>query len=336
MRTVPIICALVGAAAFRPIGLAAQVLFVNDNDNITYNTDTILSDLVATGVAFDTYDIPAMGAPPDAAVLDNYTTVIWYCSGDGAGLGFWDPTAQAALIDLVLAGNTLWLIGTDALYAQYGGAPVTFTSGDFALDALGIASYDVQSYGDDGGLGCPQMDVTPGAAGQFASTLLWSFSTIWWADGCTPVLDAEAIYAMGPSSYALFGAQSMIHFHPQGTNVMSTLFDPALIDTFSDRVLFLQQTLARLGIDTDVASVPGSVQALTLVPTADGGLLITYPNGALRDLEVRTASGQCLYSKGGANAREFLVQLGDVASGAVVVTVTTTTGDRISRQWIKM
>ncbi|MEO8066544.1 MAG: hypothetical protein ABI599_02510 [Flavobacteriales bacterium] len=334
MRAAAFVSAIVFTAALPSNGASAQVLFVNDNDNITYNTDTILNDLVATGLAFDTYDIPDMGAPPDGSVLGNYATVIWYCSGDGADLGLWDPTAQAALVDLVLAGKTLWLIGTDALYAQYGSAPVTFTSGDFALDALGIASYDVQSYGDDGGLGCPQMDVAPGVAGQFAATLLWSFSTFWWADGCTPTLDAEAVYIMGPSSYALFGAQSMIHFHPSGTNVMSTFFDPTLIDTYANRVLFLDQTIAYLGIGTGIAPIADQRPVLVVMPAVNGGLAVTSRE-PLRDVDVRSASGQCLHYEGGMDRRHVELDLYDLASGVFIISATTTRGSRMSAKWIK-
>jgi hypothetical protein len=314
-------------------GLQAQVLFVNDNDNITFNTDTVLNDLAGTGIAFDTYDIPTMGVPPDASVLGNYPVIIWYCSGDGAGLGFWEPGVQADLVDHTLAGNTLWVIGTDVLYAQYGGAPVSFTSGDFALDAMGLASYDVQSYGDDANTGCAQLDVAPGVASQFAPTLLWSFPAIWWADGCTPALDAEAIYTMGPSSYVLFGAQAMIHYHPAGTNVMSTFFDPALIDTYANRVLFLTQTLNYLGIAANVAEQnnTGALQ-LHLLPADNGGVVLSC-TGNIRQVEVRSSNGQLLRSAMAMGARSVELPGNDLCSGLHLVTVTTTSGQRISRKW---
>lgn len=313
--------------------LDAQVLFVNDNDNITYNTDTALNDLVATGAVFDTYDIPAMGVPPEASVLGGYPVIIWYCSGDGAGLGFWDAGVQADLVDHILAGNTLWVIGTDVLYAQYGGAPVSFTSGDFALDAMGLSSYDVQSYGDDANAGCAQLDVTPGVAAQFAPTLLWSFPTIWWADGCTPALGAEPIYTMGPSSYVLYGAQAMIHYHPAGINVMSTFFDPALIDTYANRVLFLAQTLSYLGIAANVAeqSNVGALQ-VHLLPTDNGGVVLSC-TANIHYVEVHSSGGQLLSRIPASGARSVELPGSDMSTGLHVVTVTTSSGQRMSRKW---
>lgn len=325
---------LFAAALVLPFGgLHGQVLFVNDNDNITFNTDTVLNDLAGTGIAFDKYDIPAMGVPPDASVLGNYPVIIWYCSGDGAGLGFWETGVQADLVDHILAGNTLWVIGTDVLYAQYGGAPVSFSSGDFALDAMGLASYDVQSYGDDANAGCSQMDVVPGVAGQFAPTLLWSFPTIWWADGCTPALDAEAIYSMGPSSYVLFGAKAMIHYHPVGTSVMSTFFDPALIDTYPNRVLFLTQTLNYLGIAASVAEQNDTgVLQLHLLPADNGGLVLSC-TANIREVEVHSSSGKLLRRSTVSGARRVELPRNDMSSGLHLVTVTTASGQRISRKW---
>lgn len=312
--------------------LQAQVLFVNDNDNLIYNTDTVLNDLASTGVVFDSYDVLTMGGPPPGTLLGNYTAIVWYCSGDGAGLAFWDPTAQADLVDHILNGNTLWVIGTDVLYAEYGNAPVAFGSGDFPLDAMGIASYDVQSYGDDGSLGCPQLEVTSGFAGQFAPTLLWTFSTFWWADGCTPALGAEPIYAMGPSSYVLFGSQSMFHYNPAGTNVMSTLFDPALIDTYSDRVLFWQQTLAYLGLFTGIAPSSAHTPGLIVTPDGNGGAVITS-DVPLRSIRVHGANGQLVHSEEVMAAQRVELDMNNPAVGLHFITATTMLGERIALKW---
>lgn len=326
-------CAVAALLVLFPVVSAeAQVLFVNDNDNIVYNTDTVLNDLMASGAAFDTYDIPAMGVPPSASVLGNYTAVIWYCSGDGAGLGFWDASAQADLVDYVLSGNTLWVIGADVLYAQFGNPPVAFASGDFPLDAMGIATYDVQSYGDDGSLGCPQMDVTTGFSGLFAPTLLWTFSTFWWADGCTPLLGAEPIYVMGPSSYALFGSQSMFHYNPAGTNVMSTFFDPALIDTYANRVLFLEQTLAYLGLLTGIAPSHPHASGLIVTPTGSGGAVIAC-DVPLRNIRVHAANGQLVHGEEVVSAKRVELDLDNLAAGLHLITATTMSGEHITAKW---
>jgi len=316
------------------LGSEAQILFVNDNDNITYNTDTVLHDLAHTGMAFDTHDIPSLGVPPSATLLSNYSAVVWYCSGDGLDLSFWQPTVQTDLLSHVLAGKTLWVIGADVLYAEYGNAPLTFQAGDLPLDALGIASYDAQSYGDDGNLGCPQVDLATGVAGQFESTLLWSFATHWWVDGCTPATDAEAIYTMGPSSYVLFGSPAMIHYHPPGTNVMSTFFDPALIDTYDHRVQFFQQTIDYLGITAGITAHGGSSNAeLVLSPNGSGGAIITC-DAPLRDLSIHTAVGQQVFSVRLPRTHRVQVDKSELAAGILLISATTVSGERRSVRWV--
>lgn len=226
---------------------AQDILLVNDNDYITYNTDTIISDLTAAGLSFDVWSIPdSGGAYPTNAFMDAYDHVIWYASTEGVGLGYWDSGAQAELIDRVFTGKPLWVIGQDLLYAQYGGAPVTFTNGDFAYDFMGLLSYDVQSYADDGALGCSAVYADAGVQGAFADSLAWIFPTNWYMDGVSMAPMSTPIYAMGPGSYALDGAVSMFHYAPSGYSVMNTFFDPALISTFEARVAFLAQTIQYL------------------------------------------------------------------------------------------
>lgn len=195
----------------------AQVLVVNDNDNITYNSDTLLNDLTEAGIIYDVYDIPTTGTPPTGTLMDGYDQVIWYCSTDGVNLGFWDPATQTNLTDRILSGKKTWIIGQDLLFALYGAAPVSFMVGDFPADFMGIASYDVQSYGDDGNTGCPGMVVDPGVAGSFSPAFNWTFATSWWVDGVTPGTDATPIYAMGPAPY-VFGRRHLHGASPHAGN----------------------------------------------------------------------------------------------------------------------
>ena len=73
---------------------AQNVLLVNDNDNITYNTDTLLNDLLAAGLNVTVWSIPDSGGMlPDLAAMTGYDQVIWYASTDGVDLGF-HPSLQ--------------------------------------------------------------------------------------------------------------------------------------------------------------------------------------------------------------------------------------------------
>jgi hypothetical protein len=320
------------AAAFAHAN--AQLLVVNDNDNITYNTDTLLHDLTAAGFAYDVYDIPTAGAPPTSALMDGYDQVIWYCSTDGLDLGFWNATAQIDIIDRILAGKRMWIIGADVLFAQYGTAPITFTSGDFLFDFMGIASYDVQSYGDDDNTGCPGLVVTPEAEGSFAPALNWIFPTAWWVDGVTPTPDATAIYTMGPEPYVLDGAISMLHFDPPGSNVMSTLFDPALIGTFEARVDFLLESLGYAGY----AGMPERAQSfgprLSPNPVLDRVELRSVE--IIHGVTVTNARGVVVLQLAPAPAgRSVMLDLATLPSGAYVATVTDPLGQRSSVVLVK-
>jgi hypothetical protein len=189
--------------------LHAQVLFVDDNDNILENSTTMLAALQAAGVDPVIHNVATTGGNPTLSEMLDYELVIWYCSGDGVDLGLWD--APADLQDLALAGVPIWFIGTDMLYANYPSVPTTFTTADLPFTVMGVASYDVQSYGSDGGEGCPQIDTVPALADAFSSAVQWVFTTLWWVDGVTPAPgNVEVIYQMGPEGYALAGSPCML------------------------------------------------------------------------------------------------------------------------------
>lgn len=262
---------------------AQQVLFVNDNDNITYNTDTIRNDLSHTIYSgYHYWSIPdSAGATPSTLFMNTFDVVVWYCSTDGVGLKIWDASSTSANSELesyTAAGGKLWIIGQDMLYQKYT-APHTFTAGEFAKDHMGLTSYDVQSYVDDGSTGCPQMDRSPGASALFPSQLKWIFSTLWYADGCTPVSTTKEIYRMGPSTYSLTGKKSMFHNNTGGIDVMSTLFDPALIDTYVNRVAFMEKSITYL-----LGPVSGGVRT-----TSISNAVRMYPDPATTEftLEIR-------------------------------------------------
>ncbi len=314
----------------------AQVLVVNDNENITYNTDTLLNDLTAAGITYDVFDMPTTGTPPDGTLMDSYDMVIWYCSTDGVDLGFWDPVAQTNLTDRILAGRKTWIIGQDLLYANYGVAPVSFTTGEFPLDFMGIASYDVQSYGDDGNAGCPAMVVAHGVAGSFSAGFNWIFSTAWWVDGVTPAADATPIYAMGPVPYVLEGAISMLHFHAPGTSVMSTFFDPALIGTFADRVTFLQETLAYIDVVAGAAGNTLQRPGLRLSQNPASDRVVLSSPERIQEATLLDARGMVVLRQGPIGTeRTANLDLQGLTSGSYIVVVSGATGRRLAAVLVK-
>ena len=314
----------------------AQVLFVNDNDNITYNTDTLLNDLAAAGIVYDVYDIPTSGGvPPSAALMDGYDKVIWYCSTDGVDLGFWSDDGQLNIIDRILNGKKIWIIGQDLIYSAYGVAPIAFDVGDFPTDFMGIASYDVQSYGDDGNVGCPGMVVDAGVSGSFSAGFGWVFSTLWWVDGVTPTSDATAIYAMGPAPYVLEGAISMLHFHPPGMNVMSTLFDPALIDTFDARKTFLQETLAYMDLDAGVPLLGTASAALHLSQNPAIDHVEVGWEEAIGSITLYDARGMVVLRTPGVGRRNMDLDLRGLAGGAYQVSAVSRSGRRAAAVLVK-
>jgi hypothetical protein len=135
-------------------------------------------------------------------------------------------------------------MGADFLYDRYGSAPDIFAAGDFVYDYLGISEYNVQSYGDDGGLGVPQLDPVdlPGIILPH-DKLFWIYSTAWWVDGCTPAGDAVSVYNMGPDTYPFNGLSSAIlnnYYSSSEKERLSFFFDPAIIDTYGTRVALFE------------------------------------------------------------------------------------------------
>ncbi len=160
----------------------AQQPLVVDDDN-RYNHEThIHESLDRLGAAYGTFDCgedsTGVEQLPELQDLENSDLVIWFCGDDGAGLAFWNEMEEdnQTIIDYLDGGGKLWVIGLDLLYDRYGGGPVEFVEGDFCRDYLGLASYDVQSWVDDGDVGLPQLDLAPDQDLTDEGPLTWSVS----------------------------------------------------------------------------------------------------------------------------------------------------------------
>ena len=288
---------------------AQNILFINDNNYITYNTDTILSAMNHTIYSsYHYWSIPdsAFVSPSDS-FMATFDLVVWYCSTDGVGLGLWNgsPTGNTVAVNYAASGKPMWIIGQDILYQEYGDSS-HFAAGDFAYNYMGLSSYDGQSYVDDGATGLPEADRVSTASTLFPATLKWEFSTLWYADACTPNPGVKAIYEMGPSSYVMYGKDCMFHNHQGGVDVMSTFFDPALIDSFSNRVTFLQNGITYLLGTTSVKN------------TTQSPKVAIYPNPAksMSHIQINTTkAGTVSTEVYSVDGKRMLQQTNQIASG---------------------
>jgi hypothetical protein len=85
---------------------------------------------------------------------------------------------------------------------------------------------------------------------------------------------------MVPASYVLAGRICMFHNHISGYSVMSTFFDPALMDSFGHRVTFLQNGITYLLGGTSVPKVAtGNEFGVYPNPTSDIAQLVCTVSG---------------------------------------------------------
>lgn len=262
---------------------AQNILVVNDNDNITLNTDTLLDALNHTIYnSYDYWSVPdSAGVAPSAAVLNAYQLVIWYASTDGVDLSMWGGTnaGDTNLVNYIQTGKPLWIIGQDILYDRY---PTygAFGMGDFAYDYMGLETYNVQSYVDDGNLGVSVLEKLPDAPSTFLSNINWTFSTLWYVDGCDATPGTYLMYKMGPASYSLAGQVCMFHKKTSAQSVMSTLFDPALMNTQANRIVFLE---------TGITYLLNSTVGMTSIDKDD---VICWPNPAVNKIMIQSKNQQ--------------------------------------------
>jgi len=180
------------------------------------------------------------------------------------------------------------------LYARYPTVPTAFSAGDFEYDFMGLESYDVQAYANDGSQGVPEVDVLPLAPAYFQDQLTWIFPTHWYADGVTAVPAADNLYGMGPSGYALAGAVSMTHLKNTETNVLATFFDPALINTRLNRTSFLEHSIEYL-LYPELGVAETAVSTLRVFPNpATDEVTIAVTTGSAAAFSVLSTEGKAV------------------------------------------
>ncbi len=309
-----------------------KVLFVNDNGVFISNTDTVLTALSAVGIEYDLFSARDSLRSPTAAEMQSYPLVIWYCSTDGVKNYLWgaNDSDNIELIVYLETGGKLWLMGTDFLYDRYGSAPDVFQPGDFVYDYLGISDYTAQSYGDDGGLGVPELDPEniPSMILEL-DTIRWIYSSAWWVDGCSPVASAASVYNMGPASYPLHGLSSAVYNHYNdyaGQKELTFFFDPALVDSYQNRVnLFLWSYASFFLLPPGFAELPeASTPLITGQNPVSDKLKFKVPEtvaGSILNVRISDLSGKMVYNKTNSNQEVFSLDVSSFSTGSYVLSV---------------
>lgn len=208
-----------------------SVLFVDDsNDN--FDNSVVFRDAVtASGFESTLYNVPDSSSGPSVQYMDNFDLVIWHTSSIGNGLELWDGIGEdnENLKGYLDGGGMLWLVGLDFLFDRYGVPPASFQEGDFVNEYLGVSSYDVQSYGDDDGLGVPAVYPDENTSISGLNNLDWTFATSWWVDGVTPNENAEVVYRMGDESYIFAEKPCGIYYETEDFKTLTYFFDLAQV-----------------------------------------------------------------------------------------------------------
>jgi hypothetical protein len=130
--------------------------------------------------------------------------------------------------------------------------------GDFVYDYFGISSYDAQSKVDDGGTGVPMLIRDPNCAIATLDTIDWRYSGLWYVDAVTPIPEANVIYRMGPSTYALADMPAAVYYNTTTFMTVTFYFNMRQIETsnyyqkleklMADMLGWIQQTGPIVGI----------------------------------------------------------------------------------------
>ncbi len=262
-------------------GITSQsAVLVVDDDN-KYNNENILTDaLDSIGINYTVFDCGDIGGMatnvPGASDLNNKDLVIWFTGDDLNHLAFWninDEDNPDLINYLNISGKKLWVIGRDWLYDRYGTAADTFSTGDFCYDYLGISSYDVQSYRDDGNVGVSELDLVAG------NGILSVVDPIGWGNAGTrqgePSLAGDAT-----------GTLHLVYYDADGRHIRYQKFDgnnwtaPVQIDDTPDTVWVQRPNIA---VDPNLGVYVIWMQA-TGMDTASGNLIYnvfyaTSPDG---------------------------------------------------------
>lgn len=262
---------------------AQSILLVQDNGYSTDRVEVIETALQNIGKTYTLFDAVTTGASPTADFMEPFDVVIWYTGNDSGGLFLWngDDTDNEELKTYLDNGGKLWLQGLDFLYDVYGSAADTFAVGDFVYDYLGIEQYAGQSHIDDGVYsdGVPFFQVVDDNGIFTLDSILWSFSTLWYADALVAASeDVTTLYEMGPNEYDFGGYASSVLKEKGDARIMTISAETARFDAQWRLDTFMAQGLRYF---EQFASTITPVESIS-ISTASGNDFIDVKGGTLQ------------------------------------------------------
>lgn len=275
-------------------GEGFSVLLVNDNANGLDRYEVLNTTLENLDANYDVYDTYVTKESPSLVLLNDYDLVIWYTGNDGVDLNLWDTTDKAdykfneELISYINNKGNVWVQGLDFMFDVFGGASDddVFVSGQFVYDYMGISKYAAQSRLDDGeegvnGPGVAQMDVVAGNGASTFTPIVWTFSTLWYADGFEITNAAQGMYKMGPVGYALDAYYSSLYTQqPDKGIVMTWSNETARIDTQDNTETIFGEVLAFFEANSDIST------GFEDINTAFAQVEVAFPNPARENSEL--------------------------------------------------
>jgi len=316
-----------------------SVALVNDNSISSTEADSIYNALVTGG-----FTVAEFNVNTDTLLysdISNYDMVLWYLANDRVDVNLWDTITDPGVVQFYPAlkeyynnaDGAIWIDGIDVilpLLVQTNGnssndygtltRPITFNSGDFIHDILGIASWDYESHTDDASDGVPQFDKASGNTITTIDPIQWKWSSLWRGDGWTPVSGAVSLYEMGPSSYAGAGYTS---FHKYVNNGVELYLSSVRLSVMGDGSAVVQADIDQL-----VADIVNDITTSSSVNEISKASFNIYPNPAVNsalinfsdiknasDLSVYDITGRKVYSQNIKGQKQLTINTTNFASG---------------------
>jgi len=218
-----------------PATAQLSILFVDDSSDTFGNAELFASAIDSVGYSSTYYNASDSASGPTADLMMEFDLVVWHTSTDGVGLKLWNGADEdnPELISYLDGGGRLWLV-LDFLFDRYGvPGPTSFVAGNFAYDYLGITSYDVQSNGNDGGLGVPLITPDTNRAIPNLPEITWQFPALNWVDGVQLEPGAAPLYRMDGNNYPLAESICGVYNDNRTAKVITYFFDLALTEDFA-------------------------------------------------------------------------------------------------------
>ena len=171
------------------------------------------------------------------------------------------------------------MVGQDLLYALFhGGAPASFSSGDcIQCDGAYQLLLTCRASPTTAAWSCPAVYADAGVAASSPQPPTWIFATNWYMDGVSHVPSATPTTPWARRAMPLDGAVEHAATTTGWGQVMTILFDPALIGSFEARVTILQETFDYMDTSVGIRPNPDATSELRVLgnPTTDRCVLVS-------------------------------------------------------------